>query len=114
MPATAKVESLIAGLLRLKGYGANVLLERSSPAIERIFRDTLSQLGFGSSRVDVDLISRYLDVNEFGLAFDRLCDSISARNLRLTSSDFKHLAELGLEVGAPPAEWEALADLVKD
>jgi hypothetical protein len=38
MPATAKVESLIAGLLRLKGYGAVVLLEGPNPTIERIFR----------------------------------------------------------------------------
>jgi hypothetical protein len=38
MTATAKVEALIAGLLRLKGYRAIVLLERPNRAIERIFR----------------------------------------------------------------------------
>jgi hypothetical protein len=38
MPATAKVESLIAGLLRLKGYRIILLLDRPSVAVERIFR----------------------------------------------------------------------------
>jgi hypothetical protein len=36
-PATAKVEALIAGLLRLKGYRAVVLLEKPDRAVERIF-----------------------------------------------------------------------------
>jgi hypothetical protein len=38
MPATAKVESLIAGLLRLKGYRIILLLDRPNIAVERIFR----------------------------------------------------------------------------
>src|SRR5579864_166277 len=46
MPATAKVESLIAGLLRLKGYGATVLLERPNRVIERIFRAAAKDTAF--------------------------------------------------------------------
>ena len=46
MPATAKVESLIAGLLRLKGYRALVLLERRDRPIERIFRAAVSDAEF--------------------------------------------------------------------
>jgi hypothetical protein len=37
MAATAKVEALMAGLLRLRGYGTIVLLERPNSAIARIF-----------------------------------------------------------------------------
>ncbi|MGB8182481.1 MAG: hypothetical protein WCF13_08930, partial [Stellaceae bacterium] len=37
MPATAKVEALIAGLLRLKGYRPVVLLENPSRTIEQLF-----------------------------------------------------------------------------
>ena len=46
MPATAKVESLIAGLLRLKGYAALILLERPNPPIERIFRAAVPDAQF--------------------------------------------------------------------
>jgi len=38
MPATSKVEALMAGLLRLKGYRPVVLLERPDRLIEKIFR----------------------------------------------------------------------------
>lgn len=46
MSATAKVESLIAGLLRLKGYAALILLERRNPPIERIFRAAVPDAQF--------------------------------------------------------------------
>jgi hypothetical protein len=46
MMATAKVESLIAGLLRLKGYRAVVLLERPDRAIERVFRAAVPDAEF--------------------------------------------------------------------
>lgn len=46
MPATAKVESLMAGLLRLKGYRPIVLLERAHPTIEQIFRAAAPDVEF--------------------------------------------------------------------
>lgn len=46
MPATAKVESLIAGLLRLKRYRVIVLLEKSDVAIEQIFRAAVPDTEF--------------------------------------------------------------------
>lgn len=46
MPSTAKVEALMAGLLRLKGYRAVVLLEDRSRAIEDIFRAAVPDVSF--------------------------------------------------------------------
>lgn len=46
MPATAKVEALMAGLLRLKGYRPVVLLENPSRAIEHIFRSAVPDAEF--------------------------------------------------------------------
>lgn len=46
MPATAKVEALFAGLLRLKGYAPLVLLERPDRTIERIFRAAAPETEF--------------------------------------------------------------------
>jgi hypothetical protein len=46
MPATAKVESLIAGLLRLKGYRPLVLLERPNFSVERIFQAAVPDVKF--------------------------------------------------------------------
>jgi hypothetical protein len=52
---TAKVESLIAGMLRLRGYGAIVLLEKPDRAIEAIFRAAVPDAEFVclSSAIDV-------------------------------------------------------------
>jgi hypothetical protein len=46
MMATAKVESLIAGLLRLKGYRVIVLLERPDWPLEAIFRAATPEIEF--------------------------------------------------------------------
>ena len=46
MPATTKVESLIAGLLRLKGYRVFVLLERPDWPLEAIFRAAAPEAEF--------------------------------------------------------------------
>lgn len=46
MPATAKVESLMAGLLRLKGYRVLVLLERPDWPLEAIFRAAVPETEF--------------------------------------------------------------------
>jgi hypothetical protein len=46
MAATAKLESLMAGLLRLKGYRAIVLLERPNFSIERIFLAAVPDVEF--------------------------------------------------------------------
>lgn len=46
MTATAKVESLIAGLMRLKGYKPLVLLEGPAPAIEAVFRAAAPETEF--------------------------------------------------------------------
>src|SRR3569833_43627 len=46
MTATAKVESLIAGLLRLKGYRAVVLLEKPDWPVEAIFRAAVPDVAF--------------------------------------------------------------------
>jgi hypothetical protein len=46
MVATAKVESLMAGLLRLKGYRALVLLEKPDWALEAIFRAAAPDTAF--------------------------------------------------------------------
>lgn len=46
MPSTAKVESLMAGLLRLKGYRTRVLLERPDRPIEGIFRAAAPEADF--------------------------------------------------------------------
>jgi hypothetical protein len=46
MPATAKLESLMAGLLRLKGCRAIVLLERPNFSIERIFQAAVPDVEF--------------------------------------------------------------------
>ena len=46
MTATAKVESLIAGLLRLRGYRAVVLLEKPDRATERMFRAAVPDAEF--------------------------------------------------------------------
>ncbi|RDV03140.1 hypothetical protein [Undibacter mobilis] len=46
MTATAKVESLFAGLLRLKGYRAIVLLEKPDWPIEAIFRAAVPDVTF--------------------------------------------------------------------
>src|ERR1700730_18558344 len=46
MHSTAKVESLMAGVLRLKGFRPLVLLERPSWAIEQIFRAAVADIDF--------------------------------------------------------------------
>src|SRR5262249_29719828 len=46
MMATAKVESLIAGLLRLRGYRVVVLLERPDWPLEAIFRAAAPEAEF--------------------------------------------------------------------
>ena len=46
MMATAKVESLIAGLLRLKGYGTVVLLEKPDRFVEQIFQAAVPDAEF--------------------------------------------------------------------
>lgn len=46
MPSTAKVESLMAGVMRLKGYRALVLMERPDWAIEGIFRAATPDVEF--------------------------------------------------------------------
>lgn len=46
MPSTAKVESLMAGLLRLKGYRTRVMLERPDWPIEGIFRAAAPETEF--------------------------------------------------------------------
>lgn len=46
MLATAKVEALMAGLLRLKGYRTIVLLEKPERAIEQIFRAAAADAEF--------------------------------------------------------------------
>jgi len=54
MPATAKVESLIAGLLRLKGYRTVVLLDGPDLAIERIFRAAVPDAEFAYLGASID------------------------------------------------------------
>jgi hypothetical protein len=56
IPAAAKVECLIAGLLRLQGYGSIVLLEKPDPSIERIFRSAVPDVEFAylSSAIDAE------------------------------------------------------------
>ncbi len=44
--ATAKVEALMAGLLRLNGYRSTVLLEHPNRAIEKIFSSTVPNVEF--------------------------------------------------------------------
>ena len=46
MTMTAKVESLIAGLMRLKGYKPLVLLESEAPSIEAVFRAAAPETEF--------------------------------------------------------------------
>ncbi|HZL59477.1 MAG TPA: hypothetical protein VFC38_07230 [Stellaceae bacterium] len=46
MPATAKVEALMAGLLRLKGYRPMILLQRPDRPIEEIFRAAVPETEF--------------------------------------------------------------------
>ncbi len=46
MPTSAKVEALMAGLLRIKGYRPVVLLENPNRPIEDIFRDAVPEAEF--------------------------------------------------------------------
>jgi hypothetical protein len=58
IPATAKFESLVAGLLRLLGYGAIVLLERPDRLVERIFRAGVPDAEFVyRSRIDAEAVT---------------------------------------------------------
>ena len=60
MTATAKVEALFAGVLRLKGYRPIVLLERPDRPIEEIFRAAVPEVEFIAleSAIDVDTQKR--------------------------------------------------------
>ncbi len=89
MPATAKVESLIAGLLRLKGYRIIVLLDGPDIAVERIFRAAVS---------DATII-RLCD--EIGDA-DELAAECAAESLMAKCPDLQSLVKLevdGFRVG---------------
>ncbi len=89
MPATAKVELLIAGLLRLKGYRIIVLLDGPDIAVERIFRAAVS---------DATII-RLCD--EIGDA-DELAAECAAESLMAKCPDLQSLVKLevdGFRVG---------------
>jgi hypothetical protein len=56
LPATAKFEALVAGLLRLSGYHAVVLLERPDRLVERIFRAAVPDAEFVyRSQIDAEV-----------------------------------------------------------
>lgn len=75
MTATAKIEALMAGLLRLKGYRSVVLLERRNRPIEEIFRAAAPDTEF------IDLESSIgADARQ---ASDQAADAIMARTTRL-------------------------------
>jgi len=71
MVATAKVEALMAGLLRLKGYRAVVLLERPDPPIERVFRAAVPDATFTYLSAAIDSVQT--------AAAARAAESIMAR-----------------------------------
>ena len=76
MPATAKMESLLAGLLRLKGYRALVVLRRPDHVIERIFQA-------GAIEVEFIYLDREIRAQERKEAAAKATDIVAGlKNLR--------------------------------
>jgi hypothetical protein len=105
MRATAKVEALMAGLLRLKGYRPVVLLENPSRVIEEIFRAAAPDIEFeylmgapgtdrdGSRQAAEAVLARYPDANDLvayeadGFRIGRNVLSLVLRQLRIGRLD---------------------------
>ena len=95
MTATAKVESLIAGLLRLKGYRAIVLLERPDWPIEAIFRAAVPEVTFIYRSTGIGAV----DLEEAR----RAAEAIMARH-----ADLQAIVELeidGFRIGRNVQSW---------
>lgn len=95
MTATAKVESLMAGLLRLKGYRALVLLEKPDWPIEAIFRAAVP---------DAEFIYRSTAIGDDDLdAARRSAEAILARH-----ADLQAIVEFeidGFRIGRNVQSW---------
>jgi hypothetical protein len=106
MPATAKVESLIAGLLRLRGYGTLVLLDRRDVAVQEIFLAAVPNVKFvylsreienneiaEAERAAVDLMTQgpnlqsVVELEIDGFRIGRNVQSIVLRQLRVGRLD---------------------------
>lgn len=95
MAATAKIESLMAGLLRLKGYRAVVLLEKPDWPIEAIFRAAAS---------DVSFVYRSQGIGAADLAEARQ----AAEAIMAQQSDLQAIVELeidGFRIGRNVQSW---------
>lgn len=89
MVATAKVEALIAGVLRLKGYRPVVLLERRDRPIEEVFRAAVPDVEFIALESEIDADAR--------VRAERESAAILARNPKL--QDLVRLEIDGFRIG---------------
>ena len=54
-------------------------------------------------------MTHFIDVGEYGLAFETLCQIVDEREIKISPSALQSLIQLGNEMGISPDIWKGLA-----